>query len=136
MSGTIRFVHDHANDVHIAYVKWFIETEGDCRVWHKQLEEYFTTFGRKIDIIYVCDDLRLGSKIGPTWGKYRADLNARFTRYSVRVHVDAKVAAYTATSGIIHGVSFDQAADVPTAIEFIKEQRRRADSEPKGRGVA
>src|SRR4026207_1561657 len=64
MSGTIRFVHDHANDVHIAYVKWLIETEGDCRVWHKQLEEYFTTFGRKIDIIYVCDDLRLGSKIG------------------------------------------------------------------------
>jgi hypothetical protein len=124
MKGTLRFEYDQANDIHIAYAKWFIETEEDCRVWHKQLEDYFTKFDRKLDIIFVCDDLRLGPKIGPTWGKYRADLNARFTRYSVRVHVDAKVAAFTATSGIIHGVSFDQAPNVTMAKAFIKEQRR------------
>ena len=125
MIGTIRFEHDEPNDIHIAYVKWLIETEEDCRVWHKQLEDYFKEFEEKVDIVYVCDDLRLGPKIGSIWGKYRADLNARFTRYSVRVHVDAKVATYTATSGIIHGVSFDQASDVATAKAFIKEQRRR-----------
>ena len=125
MIGTFRFEYDPANDIHIAYAKWFIETEEDCRVWHRQLEQHLGKFGCKVDIIYVCDDLRLGPKIGPIWGKYRADLNSRFTRYSVRVHVDAKVAAFTATSGIIHGVSFDQAPDVATAKAFILEQRRR-----------
>jgi hypothetical protein len=125
MIGSIRFQHDIANDIHVAYAKWFIETEEDCRVWHKQLENYFCKFKHKLDIIYVCDDLRLGPKIGAGWGKYRADLNARFTRHSVRVHVDAKVASYTATSGVIHGVSFDQAPDIPTAVAFIKELRRR-----------
>lgn len=125
MIGSIRFEHDKANDVHIAYVRWFIETEDDCKIWHKQLESYFQKFDRKVDIVFVCDDLKLGPKIGAVWGGYRADLNLRFTRYSVRVHVDAKVASYTATSSAIHGVSFDQARDVPTAIAFIKEQRRR-----------
>jgi hypothetical protein len=128
MIGSIRFEHDKADDVHIAYVKWFIETEDDCRVWHKQLEGYFKKFPKKVDIIYVCDDLRLGPKIGAAWGKLRAELNNKYTRYSVRVHVDAKVAAYTATSGVIHGASFDQARDVPTAIACIKEQRRRVAS--------
>src|SRR5262245_10651681 len=125
MLGSFRFDYDAANDIHIAYAKWFIETEEDCRVWHKQLEDYFSNFRGKVDIIYVCDDLRLGPKIGPIWGKYRADLNSRFTRHSVRVHVDAKVAAFTTTSGIIHGVSFDQAPDIETAKAFIKEKRIR-----------
>jgi hypothetical protein len=125
MNGTIRFEYDQVDDIHIAYVKWFIETEQDCRAWHKQLEDYFKRFDKKVDIIYVCDDLRLGPKIGAIWGGYRADLNYRFTRHSVRVHVDAKVATYTATSGVIHGVSFDQARDVTTAMMFIREQRRR-----------
>jgi len=124
MIGSIRFEHDRPNDIHIAYVKWLIETEEDCRVWHQQLEDYFKKFDSKIDIIFVCDDLKLGPKIGAIWGRYRADLNARYTRYSVRVHVDAKVATYTTTSGIIHGVSFDQARDVETAKVFIKQQRR------------
>jgi hypothetical protein len=126
MSGSIRFEHDKKTDIHIAYVKWFIETEEDCKGWHKQLENYFKKFDHKVDIIFVCDDLKLGAKIGAVWGGYRADLNLRFTRYSVRVHVDAKVATYTATSSAIHGVAFDQARDVPTAIAFIQEQRRRA----------
>lgn len=126
MIGTIRFEHDKVNDIHIAYVKWLIETEDDCRAWHKQLEDYFQKFDKKVDAIFVCDDLRLGNKIGSVWGRYRADLNVRFTRYTVRVHVEAKVAAYTATSSAIHGVSYDQARDVPTAVAFIREQRRRA----------
>lgn len=125
MIGSIRFEHDKINDIHVAYVKWFIETEEDCKVWHKQLEDYFKRFKDKVDIIYVCDDLKLGPKIGAVWGGYRADLNLRFTRHSVRVHVNAKVAAYTATSSAIHGVSFDQAPDIPTATSFIKELRRR-----------
>lgn len=126
MIGTIRFEHDKINDVHVAYVKWHIETERDCKVWHKQLEDYFKKFEDKVDVVFVCDDLKLGPKIGAVWGGYRADLNLRFTRHSVRVHVDAKVAAYTATSSAIHGVSFDQAPDVPTAIGFIREKRKRA----------
>jgi hypothetical protein len=126
MIGSIRFEHDKINDIHIAHVKWFIETENDCEVWHKQLESYFKKFKEKVDVIYVCDDLQLGPKIGAVWGGYRADLNLRFTRHSVRVHVNAKVAAFTATSGVIHGVSFDQARDIPTATSFIKELRRRA----------
>jgi hypothetical protein len=126
MIGSIRFEHDKASDIHVAHIKWLVETEADCRIWHKQFEDYFKKFDKKIDVIYVCDDFRIGPKIGAIWGKYRADLNARYTRYSVRVHVEAKVALYTATSSAIHGVSFDEARDVPTAIAFIKEQRRRA----------
>jgi hypothetical protein len=126
MIGTIRFEYDQANDIHIAYPKWFIETEEDCRTWHRQFEDYFKPLGRKVDVIYVCDDIRLGPKIGATWGRYRADLNVRFTRYSVRVHVNAKVAAFTATSSAIHGCSFDEARDLPTAILFVREQRRLA----------
>jgi len=68
MIGSIRFDYERTSDVHIAYVKWFIETEEDCRAWHKQLEDYFKRFDEKIDIIYVCDDFRIGPKIGPTWG--------------------------------------------------------------------
>lgn len=132
MIGSIRFEYDRAKDIHIAYIRWLIETEEDCRVWHKQFEDYFTKFGKKIDIIYDCDEFRIGPRIGAIWGKYRADLNARFTRYSVRVHVDAKVATYKATSSAIHGVSFDESRDLPTAVAFILEQRRRAAAAGRG----
>jgi hypothetical protein len=126
MVGSIRFGYDCVNDVHIAHVNWHIETKKDCLVWHKQLEDYFKEVGKRVDIVYVCDDLRIASKIGALWGKYRADLNARFVRYSVRVRMmDAKVAIYTATSAALHGTSFDEARDVPSALLFITEQRRR-----------
>jgi hypothetical protein len=126
MIGSIRFEHDKLADIHVAYITWLVETEDDCRVWHKQFEDYFKRFDKKLDIIYVCDNFRIGPKIGSIWGKYRADLNARYTRFSVRVHVEAKVALYTATSSAIHGVSFDEARNVETATAFIKEKRRRA----------
>lgn len=125
MIGTISFEYDAQNDVHIARPKWLVETEEDCRIWHKQFLDYFSKLPAKVDIIYVTDHFRIGPKIGPAWGKYRADLNNRFTRYSVRVHVDAKVAQFTATSGVIYGASSQEAPDVPTALLIIKELRRR-----------
>ncbi len=126
MTGSVRFEHDKVNDIHVAYVKWLIESEEDCRAWHKAFADYFRQFNKKVDAIFVCDELRLGNKIGSVWGRYRAELNREFTRFSVRVHLNAKVAAYTATSSAIHGAAFDQAHDVPTAVVFIREQRRRA----------
>jgi hypothetical protein len=124
MVGSIRFKYDYVNDIHVAHANWHIETKEDCLVWHKQLEDYFKKVGKRVDMVYVCDDLQIASKIGAIWGKYRADLNARFVRYSVRVHMNAKVATHTATSAALHGTSFDEARDVPSAILFITEKRR------------
>jgi hypothetical protein len=124
MIGTITFRYDEQNDVHIAHPKWVIETEDECRMWHKQYVDYFSKFPAKVDVIYLTDDFRIGPKIGSFWGKYRADLNNRFTRYSVRVHVEAKVAQFTNTSGVIYGASSEEAPDLATAIAVIKAKRR------------
>jgi hypothetical protein len=124
MIGAVSFHYDELNDVHVAHPRWFIETEDDCRIWHKQYVDYFSKFPEKVDVIYMTDDFRIGPKIGSVWGKYRADLNNRFTRYSVRVHVEAKVAQYTNTSGVIYGASSEEAPDLSTAIAVIKAKRR------------
>jgi hypothetical protein len=125
MKGTIRFQYDTVHDIHIAHARWTIETEDDCKLWAQQFVEYFTPLGKRVDVIFTCDEFRIGKGIGSVWGRYRADINRQFTRYSVRVHVDAKVATFTATSAALHNSVADEASDVPTAIELIQEKRRR-----------
>lgn len=126
MRGTVRFRYDNVNDIHFAYPKWQIETEDDCREWYSQLAAYFSRFDHKVDAVIVLDDFRIGPKIGSTWGKYRAEWITRFTRYSVRVHGDARASTFTATSAAIYGGSFEEARDLETAVEIVKA-RRRAD---------
>jgi hypothetical protein len=124
MLGTVRFHHDEANDIHFAYPKWYIETEGDCRVWYAQFDAYFSRFASKVDTIIVLDDFRLGPGIGSIWGRYRAEWVGRYTRYSVRVHANAKVSTFNATSAALYGGGFEEAQDIETAVAFILEQRR------------
>lgn len=123
MKGTVRFQYDEVNDIHLAYPKWNIETEDDCRIWFSQFEGYFARLNRKVDAIIVLDDFRIGPKIGITWGKYRAEWIKRFTRYSVRVRADARVSTFNATSAVQHGGGFEEAANIETAVGFIKARR-------------
>ena len=122
--GTIRFVHDAAHDVHVATPSWLIETEDDCRVWFRQYEEYFRRFARKVDAIFVLDDFRIGPQIGTIWGNYRARMVSEFTRFSVRVHADARVSTFNATSAVIHGGGYEEARDLETALRMIEQKRR------------
>jgi len=41
--------------------------------WHAQFEAFFSRLGRKVDVVIVLDDFRIGPKIGSVWGKYRSD---------------------------------------------------------------
>jgi hypothetical protein len=126
--GKIRFEHDAANDVHIAYPVWRIESERDCKEWSRQYEAYFERFGRKVDVVFVLDEFHIGPGIGPVWGKYRSELVNRFIRFSVRVHSDGKVSTYAATSFALHGGSVDSAPDVRSATSIILELRRDSGS--------
>lgn len=126
MRGTIQLHYDKVHDIHIARARWTIETEDDCKVWAQQFVDYFTPLGRRVDVIFECDEFRIGNGIGSVWGRYRADINKRFTRFTVRVHVDAKVATFTATSAALHNSVADEARDLSTAIQLIEEKRRRA----------
>jgi hypothetical protein len=128
MPGTVVFRYDEVNDVHFAHPRWQVDTEEDCREWYAQYERYFAPLKRKVDVIFSLDDFRIGPKIGSVWGKYRADMVSRFTRYSVRVHAQARVSTFNATSAALYGGGFEEARDIATALEFIRA-RRRADEE-------
>lgn len=123
-TGSIRFEHDEAHDVYIVYPKWTVESDTDCEVWLQQYVDFFGPLGRKVDAIIVLDDFKLGKDIGGVWGKYRAEVHKRFTRHSVRVHADAKVATFVSTSGVIHRVATDEARDVETALRLIELKRQ------------
>ena len=123
MKGSVRFHHDEENDIYFAYPKWYVETEDDCRVWHSQFEAYFSRFERKVDVIIVLDDFKIGPKIGTIWGKYRADWINRFTRHSVRVRGDARASTFTATSAAKYGGGYEEASTVDAAIAQIKARR-------------
>jgi hypothetical protein len=123
MPGTIQVRHDEANDIYVVQPKWLIETEDDCRAWLKQYETYFSKLGKKVDVVLVLDDFHIGAKIGPVWGKYRAEVSTRFMRYSVRVHADARVSTFNATSAALYSASFEEAPNVESAIAFIRRQR-------------
>jgi hypothetical protein len=124
MTGTIHFQFDSANEVHVATPRWSIETEDDCRIWFKQYEDYFKRFSEKVDVIFVLEHFRMGNGIGSIWGRYRAEINNRFTRYSIRVHANAKVSTFIATSSAIHSAPGNEARDIPAAIALLKEWRK------------
>lgn len=123
MLGTIRFQYDETNDLYIVHPRWHVETEDDCRAWFKQYEVYFSKLGKKVDVVLVLDDFRIGAKIGSIWGKYRAEVSTRFMRHSVRVHADARVSTFNATSAALYSASSEEAPNVETAIAFIRRRR-------------
>lgn len=127
-TGSVKFVYNRQHDVHIAYPDWTLETEDDCKAWHKQYADYFTKLGKKVDMIVILDKFAIGASIGPVWGKYRADMHKRFTRYSVRVHPSARVGTFIATSATIHKAPSDEAPDLESAFEMIALQREHGEA--------
>jgi hypothetical protein len=121
--GSIQFEYVEDHDVYIVHPRWTLETEADCKAWHQQYVDFFAKVARTVDIVLVLDDFKLGKGIGVVWGTYRADVLRRFTRYSVRVHSDAKVTAFVSTSGVLHGVATEEARDIDTAIRLIELKR-------------
>jgi hypothetical protein len=124
MQGTVRFNYDPIQDIHFAYPSWYIETEEDCRAWSAQFVDYLSKIDHKVDMVIVLDDFRIGPKIGTTWGKYRSAWVSKYTRYSVRVHANARVSTFNATSAAIHGGGHEEAGDVETAVQHIRARRK------------
>ena len=105
MKGTLRFRYDSENDVVIATPHWNIETKEDVLVWFGQYESYMKRFGRKMDVIIVLDDFKIGPTIGVVWGEYRASVHQRFTRFTYRVNSDNRVKLFVNTSGVRYNVA-------------------------------
>jgi hypothetical protein len=124
--GEIRFEHDQEHDVVIATPRWTIATEEDCRLWQKQWVDYLQPHGRKLDCIMVLDEFHVAPEIAAVWGKYRAEINKRYIRFSFRVHSDLRVRTFTLTSGIRYDAATAEAISVEAGIEGILDARRRA----------
>jgi hypothetical protein len=122
----IQFQHDAEHDVVIATPVWSIVTEEDCRAWHKQWVDYLEPQGRKLDCIMVLDDFRVAPEIAAVWGKYRAEINRKYIRFSFRVHSNLSVRTFILTSGIRFDAASSEAASVEAGIEGILDARRRA----------
>jgi hypothetical protein len=123
MIGRIDVEHDARNDLYVVTPHWQIETHDDCVAWAKQYESIFEPLGCRVDVILRLDDFHIGGRIGPVWGRFRADMVRRYFRHSVRVSSDAKVSAFAATSFALHQAANDAARDVPAAVELIKRLR-------------
>jgi hypothetical protein len=126
MKGTIRFRYDSENDVVIATPHWNIETKEDVLVWFGQYESYIKRFARKMDVIIVLDDFKIGPTIGVVWGEYRASLHRQFTRFTYRVNSDNRVKLFVNTSGVRYNVATEEAATIEDGLEGIKAARRAA----------
>jgi len=124
MVGYVTFRYDDANDIHFAYPKWLVETEDDCRIWYQQFVDHFSKYGKKVDVVIVLDDFRIGPAIGSVWGKYRAEWIRTYTRFSVRVNGDRRASTFTATSAALYGGGYQEAPDVETAVKNILAWRR------------
>jgi hypothetical protein len=72
MKGTIRFRYDRENDVVVATPHWNVDTKEDVLAWFGQYGAYMKQFARKMDVIAVPDDFKIGPTIGVVWGEYRA----------------------------------------------------------------
>ena len=128
MRGTIDFECDAARDVVLATPRWRIETEDDVREWYAQYEAYFEPLGRRVDVIFVLDHFELRPALGVLCGEYRARMQQRYTRNSIRVHPSLGVKLYVRTSGNRHGAMTDEAPDLESAYALLEELRRRGGS--------
>jgi hypothetical protein len=126
MNGTIEFQHDKINNLIIAKPKWIIETKEDCELWFKQWSNYFSKFGKKVDVIVVLDSFKVATAIAAEWGEYRAKLNNNFFRISYRVNPDLMTGIFIKTSGIKYHAQTKEAKTVESAIFAIKEEREKA----------
>jgi hypothetical protein len=122
----IRFEYDAEHDLVIATPFWTIVTEEDCRLWHRQWVSYLEPHGRKLDCIMVLDEFRVAPEIAPVWGRYRAEINRKYIRFSFRVHSDLRVRTFILTSGIRYDAASAEAASVEAGVEGILDARRKA----------
>jgi hypothetical protein len=100
MKGTIRFQYDTVHDIHIAHARWTIETEDDCKLWAQQFVQYFTPLGKRVDVIFTCDEFRIGKGIGQG---YRQRLGALPRRHQQAVHALLGARARRREGGDVHG---------------------------------
>lgn len=126
MPGTIEFKYDKENDIIIAHPLWNIATVEDCRIWYQQWDNYMSQFHRKMDVILELKDFNVEESISLEWGEYRARLNMTYFRFSYRLNNNLNTGIYTRSSGIRYNVAFDEAKDIESAYEAIKEDRRNA----------
>ncbi len=126
MSGIIDFTYDKENDIVIAHPKWNIATVEDCKIWYQQWDSYMSQFHRKMDIILELKDFNVEDSVSLEWGEYRARLNMNYFRFSYRLNNNLNTGIYTRSSAIRYNVSFDEAKDIESAYEAIKEDRRKA----------
>jgi hypothetical protein len=126
MPGKIDFTYDKENDIIIAHPVWNIATIEDCITWYKQWDDYMSKFQRKMDVIIELKDFNVESSISLEWGEYRARLNINYFRFSYRLNNNLNTGIYTRSSGIRYFVAYDEAKDIESAYEAIKEDRRKA----------
>jgi hypothetical protein len=122
----IQFEYDALHDLVVARPSWVIVTEDDCRLWRQQWVDYLEKFGRKVDCVMVLDEFQVDGGIASTWGRYRAEVNREYIRFSFRVHSALRVRTFILTSGIRYDAASAEAASVEAAIEGILEARRTA----------
>ncbi len=126
MPGTIEFKYDKENDIVFAHPRWNIATIEDCKIWYQQWNDYMSQFQRKMDIVLELKDFNVEDQISFEWGEYRARLNMTYFRFSYRLNNNLKTGIYTRSSGIRYNVAYDEAKDIESAYEAIKEDRRKA----------
>lgn len=124
--GTVQFQYDAENDVVIAIPNWKIETQEDCDVWFKQYTDYLTSFGRKVDMIFVLDDFAVTSQIIHVWGEYRTNLVKNHIQFSYRIHLNALIKIIIKSGSLKYNAASQDADSIEGAIDGIKASRAKA----------
>ena len=132
--NTVDFRFDATNKVVVARPNWNIRTESDCQAWYRQFEDYFTSLKLgPVDFIVILDDFILDRKITTVWGTYRAKMIRNFTRYSVRVNASLVASTAAHTSSALHGGASDEAPDLASALDRIRQWREQDSTHKKNR---
>ncbi len=126
MPGTIDFKYDEKNDIIIAHPRWNISTIEDCKIWYQQWTDYMSKFERKMDVVIELKDFNVEESVSLEWGEYRARLNMNYFRFSYRLNNNLNTGIYTRSSGLRYFVAFNEAKDIESAYEAVKEDRRKA----------
>jgi hypothetical protein len=86
MTGTVDFKHDVRNDIVICTPHATMETEDDFQEMFEQFDNYFRHFYRKMDVVFVFDDMRITGEMIGVWSEYRQRLAQKHIRYARRVN--------------------------------------------------
>jgi hypothetical protein len=128
MAGTVDFRHDVRNDIVVCTPHWTMETAEDCRAGFKQCDDYFSQFYRKIDVVFVLDDLKISGDMIGVWGEYRTKMVDNYIRYTRRVKptMMVNIAVMLSLSGAKNKNPNGVADSVEAGIAEIKADRAKA----------